>query len=65
MCDGRKGVIQCHSERALLRVRAGKRHPCDVQGMGESAECLRPDDTEVTDAAIVDLGEDAVEDVAE
>jgi hypothetical protein len=33
--------------------------------MRESAEDLRPDDAEVADIAAAELGEDAVEDVAE
>lgn len=33
--------------------------------MGEGAEGLGPDDAKVADAAVVNFGEDAVEDVAE
>lgn len=32
-----------HGERAHFRVGAGKRHPGDVERVGEGLECLRPD----------------------
>ena len=52
-----------HRKRPLLRVRAGKRHPGDIQRVREGGEGLSPHDAKVLRAATVGLGEDAVEDV--
>jgi hypothetical protein len=54
-----------HGECSLFRVFAGERHPGDVERMRKGPECLCPDYPKVSYAAQVDLGEDAVENVAE
>lgn len=58
-------VLHGHGKSSLLRVGAGEGHPSDVERMREGSERLRPHDTKVSHAADIDLGEDAVEDVAE
>lgn len=57
--------LQSHSKRPLLRIRARQRQPRNIQRMRERPKDLRPHDAEVADAAGWNLGEDAVENVAE
>lgn len=57
--------LHCHGQGPFLGVVAGERHPCHIQRMREGAEGLSPDDSEVANSAEVDLGEDAIEHVAE
>lgn len=57
--------LQRHRKRTLLGVSASERHPCDVQWVRKGTKGLRPHNAEVSHIAIVDLGEDAIEDVAQ
>lgn len=59
------GNSQGHRKSTLLGIGAGERHPRDVQRMRESAKGLRPDNAKVPHIAVVDLGEDAVENVTQ
>lgn len=54
-----------HSKGTLLRVRACKGEPSDVQRVSESSESLGEDHAEVAETLNAELGKDAVEDVGQ
>src|SRR5690625_2790364 len=63
--QGPRRILPGHGECALLRVGARERQPRDIQGVRKGAKGLRPDNAKVADASERDVGEGAVEDVAQ
>lgn len=69
--DGRKTIskvrmhLHGHGKCSFLRVFASKRHPCNVEWVGECPKGLGEDDAKVTWSLLVDFGEDSIEDVTQ
>lgn len=59
------GYLHSHSESSFLRIVASERHPCNVEGMRESSECLGPNNSEVSHSTETEFSEDTIEDVAQ
>jgi len=65
VCGGKRGDLHGHGDGTFLGIGTGEGHPGDVERVGECAEGLSPDNTEVTDLLAFELGESTVEDVAD